>query len=136
MASEKEDAKKWSDCMEELHSLWENNRSTIFETLIQCESVDKGTPCFNCGESPGLIKCHQCGSNWPVCVECDRKIHERKPFHDRHGWMGNHFRPLQPSHSLDKNGQIIEVGMSCKYGKSMLNVICTMLTDVKINLHM
>ncbi|XP_046861893.1 uncharacterized protein LOC124455246 [Xenia sp. Carnegie-2017] len=31
LASEKEDAKKWSDRMEELHSLWENNRSTILK---------------------------------------------------------------------------------------------------------
>ena len=112
LGSEKGNAKKWSDRMEELHSVWEEHRSSIVETMLQHESVAESTLCSNCDEHPGLIRCHQCGDNWPMCFKCDKTVDQDKPFHDRQGWFENHFRPLQPLQSLDENGLVIDVGMS------------------------
>ena len=86
--------------------------SSIFETMIKLESLAEETPCFNCDKYPGLIRCHQCGDNWPICFKCDRKAHHDMAFHDRQAWLKNNYWPIQPKQSLDEIGQLIDVGMS------------------------
>lgn len=122
--------KSWTERIEARDEEWELARPRIFDALmrrnyVDCDQVRNQTvyncwsllllqKCSICLTSIGVIRCHQCGSGYILCEECDVKLHQDCTIHDRVAWIDGCFRHIPPTQTIK---------MNCLYQEGMYN--CT-----------
>jgi len=106
--------KNWNARMDDLDKSWASKRPEIFQALLEMESLSPSSSRVLCKKGAACIRCHHCGLKEVMCLKCDEEVHSRKPFHDRDIYHDGFFKPVAPSASLDKDGNLMSA-CKCKF---------------------
>ena len=100
----------WTNRMVNLGQSWATTRPNILKAVLAAEYITTDSQCLICKDSkPSCIRCHQCGIQAVICVDCDEEIHLRNPLHDREIFYEGFFNPVAPTISMDSSGDLITV---------------------------
>ena len=81
----------WHDHMEDIESVWSENRPLIFENVLRRLSTSFCSVCFT---PHAIIICNDChGAQY--CLHCDDSVHQKYVYHNRIV-IGTHLMPLSP----------------------------------------
>ena len=93
--------------MQAVEANWESNRESLFSALLKSHMVpSRDAICFFRNKKNAVIRCHQCGPRVLMCSNCDERIHEQKPLHDRDVWMNGFFQEISPTDAVLEDGSL------------------------------
>ena len=86
--------------METLDESWSQQRPTLMEAILECETPS-GSHCEICDEAGPLIVCGDCRSyGYCLCASCDDDIHRKKPFHNRKSFLNGFLQSIPPEKAV------------------------------------
>lgn len=96
----------WAERQTLLTESWEEQRSTIFEELLEATyAVPENIMCSRCLDKAAVVRCDMCSTIRHLCPECDQQVHESWPFHDRDAIVNGHYFPIPATTTWNSNGQ-------------------------------
>lgn len=110
---ENENAKgaSWAERMENMDSLWEGVRESVYDNFLSKQAYPLVIQCDNCSQSLSggrAIRCLTCKKHY--CGDCDFSFHAQQPFHNRWLVSSDSWYSLKTMEFVDSTGKLVEKG--------------------------
>ncbi|XP_045023599.1 uncharacterized protein LOC123467994 [Daphnia magna] len=108
---ENENAKgaSWAERMENMDSLWEGVRESVYDNFLSKQAYPLVIQCDNCSQSLSggrAIRCLTCKKHY--CGDCDFSFHAQQPFHNRWLVSSDSWYSLKTMEFVDSTGKLVE----------------------------
>ncbi|XP_055014037.1 uncharacterized protein LOC129410316 isoform X2 [Boleophthalmus pectinirostris] len=88
---------------------WRTERPRLVNTIMANQHVVPKT-CQECWSNAAVVRCRDCRPHPFLCSECDRRMHDRYPLHNREATIAGFYQPLPPT-------KVICSGALCHYDR-------------------